>query len=164
MKAIVSVSEENAIGYTDGRLIYSSNEDFNHFKKVTENSIVVMGRKTFEGMGNKPLKNRLNLVLSSKDIGYPFTCHSTSQVMKLVTQLPLADVIVIGGVEVYKAFIRYIDTFFVTYWDISVGYVLSDIVYLPLEDLLLGFKEVKRTKIKNGVIVKYERDYEPLDL
>lgn len=38
-------------------------EDFKWFKKLTLGNIVVLGRKTFEGLG-KPLPNRTNLVLT----------------------------------------------------------------------------------------------------
>src|SRR2546422_1140737 len=38
-------------------------EDFKWFKKMTAGNVVVMGRKTFEGLG-KPLSKRINIVLT----------------------------------------------------------------------------------------------------
>lgn len=42
--------------------------DLKMFKRITSSSphgnAVIMGRKTFESMGNKPLPNRLNIILS----------------------------------------------------------------------------------------------------
>lgn len=39
-------------------------EDFKWFKRMTSGNVVIMGRKTFESLGNKPLPNRINIVLS----------------------------------------------------------------------------------------------------
>ena len=49
-------------------------EDLKYFKSLTLNHTVLMGRKTFESIINrlgKPLPNRDNVVLTSKDIQYP---------------------------------------------------------------------------------------------
>lgn len=39
-------------------------EDLEHFKKLTTNQFVVMGRKTWESLPVKPLPNRLNIVVT----------------------------------------------------------------------------------------------------
>lgn len=43
---------------------WSFEEDRRFFKELTQNSPVIMGRKTFESLSNKPLKNRINCVVS----------------------------------------------------------------------------------------------------
>ncbi len=40
-------------------------DDMNHFKTLTINQIVIMGRKTWESLPNKPLKDRTNIVLTN---------------------------------------------------------------------------------------------------
>lgn len=35
-----------------------------HFRETTENNVVIMGRKTWDSLPIKPLKNRVNIVLS----------------------------------------------------------------------------------------------------
>lgn len=66
-------NKSKGIGY-NGRLPWKRiPEDMKFFNEITskckENKInsVIMGRKTFESMNNKPLKNRVNIVLSSKN-------------------------------------------------------------------------------------------------
>ena len=61
-KAIAAMSLNRVIG-ADGRIPWHLPEDFKWFKKMTMGNIVVMGRKTFQGMGH-PLSSRKNLVLT----------------------------------------------------------------------------------------------------
>ncbi len=59
---IAAVSKNGVIGKENSLPFYYP-EDLKHFKKLTSNSIVIMGRKTFESIG-KPLPNRRNIVIS----------------------------------------------------------------------------------------------------
>jgi len=61
-KAIAAMSLNRVIG-AGGKLPWHLPEDFRWFKKMTMGNIVVMGRKTFEGLG-RPLPNRKNMVLT----------------------------------------------------------------------------------------------------
>jgi dihydrofolate reductase len=49
----------------DHKIPWYFSEDLKHFKKITVNKTVIMGRKTFESIG-KPLPNRENVVITSK--------------------------------------------------------------------------------------------------
>ncbi len=63
--AIVAVAENGVIG--DGLTIpWRISEDFKHFKRTTLGGIIVMGRRTWESLGKKPLPNRENVVITSK--------------------------------------------------------------------------------------------------
>lgn len=61
---IVAISDNYAIG-KDNQLPWHLPADLQHFKRLTSGGIVIMGRKTYESMGAKPLPNRLNLVITS---------------------------------------------------------------------------------------------------
>ncbi len=61
-KAIAAMSLNRVIG-AGGRIPWHLPEDFKWFRKMTLGHLVVMGRKTFEGLG-QPLPNRKNLVLT----------------------------------------------------------------------------------------------------
>jgi dihydrofolate reductase len=61
-KAIAAMSLNRVIG-ADGKIPWHLPEDFKWFKKMTMGNVVVMGRKTFESLG-QPLPNRKNLVLT----------------------------------------------------------------------------------------------------
>jgi dihydrofolate reductase len=61
-KAIAAMSLNRVIG-AGGKIPWHLPEDFKWFKKMTVGNVIVMGRKTFEGLG-EPLPNRKNLILS----------------------------------------------------------------------------------------------------
>lgn len=50
-----------------GKIPWHLPEDFKWFKQLTTGNVIVMGRKTFDGLG-KPLPNRLNVVLTRHPI------------------------------------------------------------------------------------------------
>ena len=64
MKLIVAVDKEWNIG-NKGDLLFYIPDDLKFFRSQTIEKICVMGRKTLESFpGSKPLKNRVNIVLS----------------------------------------------------------------------------------------------------
>ena len=44
-------------------------EDLKHFKDTTSGHPIIMGRRTWESLPFKPLPNRKNIVLSSREAG-----------------------------------------------------------------------------------------------
>ena len=62
--AIVAVDNNWGIGY-NGELLEHIPEDMKHFRELTEDNIVIMGRKTWDSLPTKPLPNRDNLIISS---------------------------------------------------------------------------------------------------
>ena len=62
---IAAIDKNNGIGYQNDLLFYLPN-DLKHFKELTTNHTVLMGRKTYESLPKGALPNRRNIVLSSK--------------------------------------------------------------------------------------------------
>jgi dihydrofolate reductase len=62
-KAIAAMSLNRVIG-AGNAIPWHLPEDFKWFKRMTSGNVVIMGRKTFASLGNKPLPNRINIVLS----------------------------------------------------------------------------------------------------
>ena len=52
----------------NGKLPWHISEDLKNFKKITSNSTIIMGRKTWDSLPIKPLPNRENIVMSSDNI------------------------------------------------------------------------------------------------
>ena len=65
ISAIVAVDNSWGIGF-NGDLLEHIPEDLKYFKQLTENNIVIMGRKTWDSLPKKPLPNRLNFVITSQ--------------------------------------------------------------------------------------------------
>ena len=64
MNLIVAVDKDWGIGY-DGELLEHIPEDMKHFRELTMDNIVIMGRKTWDSLPGV-LRRRINIVISSK--------------------------------------------------------------------------------------------------
>ena len=97
----------------DGQLPWHIPEDLKNFKKLTLNSTIVMGRKTWDSLPIKPLPNRRNIVLSSKHVTN--TEYYTSA-QECIEKLDFSndDLFVIGGSTVYQCFIHRADELHIT--------------------------------------------------
>lgn len=120
---IVATNKQGIIGINNSIPWYIP-EDLQYFKKITENHIIVMGRKTFESLPNV-LKNRIHLILtknSSFNDNYNnqeniFVCNSITDANKLLNELiekTGKKVFIIGGSEIYKLFYDYCKVFHIT--------------------------------------------------
>lgn len=64
-KAIAAVAENGVIG-RGLEIPWRIPEDFRHFKRTTMGGVLLMGRRTWESLGAKPLPRRENAVLTSR--------------------------------------------------------------------------------------------------
>lgn len=64
-KAIAAVAENGVIG-RGLEIPWRIPEDFRHFKRTTMGGVLLMGRRTWESLGAKPLPGRENAVLTSR--------------------------------------------------------------------------------------------------
>lgn len=64
MKLIFAVDNNWNIGY-DGDMLFKISKDLQRFRSITEENIIIMGRKTFESLPDrKALPNRINIVVT----------------------------------------------------------------------------------------------------
>lgn len=113
---IASVDNNYGLG-KDGDLLYRLPLDLAHFKLVTRHHIVIMGHNTYKSLG-KPLKNRENIVLTSKDIEIPGTrvAHSLDEIKDVLESDE--EKFIIGGESLYSQFIEDADKLIITHvWD-----------------------------------------------
>ena len=88
----------------NGKLPWHIPEDLKNFKKITSNSTVIMGRKTWDSLPLKPLPNRRNIVLSkTKNLNIETFSSYESCVEKLNIE-KIKKVYIIGGRSVYEMF------------------------------------------------------------
>ena len=66
MQLVVALSPNNMIGDKDGNLLYHDKEDMKLFKEWTTGTAVLVGRRTADTFKNGILKDRYNLVYSTK--------------------------------------------------------------------------------------------------
>jgi len=133
--AVVAHDKNRLIG-GENKLLWDLPEDLKHFKKLTLNSTVIMGRKTFESIG-KPLPKRLNVILT-KDINFkPNGCLVYNNIDDIIGDFNEdPNVFVIGGGEIYKQFFPYIQRIYASLVD---GEYSGD-TYFPDYGTDLGWK------------------------
>lgn len=116
LSLIVAVAENNAIGIHN-TLPWYLPEDLKFFKRTTMGKPIIMGRKTFESIG-QPLPGRLNIVLSNnKNLVVPEGVLVYSDVDAAIERLQNENVeecFIVGGGKVFEATMSYIDRMYIT--------------------------------------------------
>ena len=153
--AIVAVSKNNAIG-KGGKLPWHYSADMKFFRETTTGHAVVMGRKTWLSLG-KPLKNRLNIVLSRDSNIEPqeslVVLRDVESVLSFSTSLT-TDLFVIGGAQIYREFLPYIERWIVT----EVPIVVEDADAFMPDDYLDEFSATTTEKLEDKLtVVTYDR-------
>ena len=106
--AIVHVDKEWGIGKGND-MMFSLPKDMKFFRETTMGHTVVMGGNTLRSFpGQKPLKNRTNIVLSRGQVRDDCVIvRSYAELKELLKTRKDELVFVIGGGEVYKALLPY---------------------------------------------------------
>lgn len=89
--------------------------DLRFFRRVTINHTVIMGRKTFESFGKRPLPKRENIVISRNNEYQAPSClvfHSLEAALEAVKDRE--EVFIIGGGEIYSQAMKYADEILLT--------------------------------------------------
>jgi dihydrofolate reductase len=100
---VVAASENNVIG-KHNQLAWHLPKDMKFFKNVTWGMPVVMGRKTFESMGSKPLSGRKNIVITRQpgwNADGVSVVNSVDASVALANEMNYKEVFIIGGGEIF---------------------------------------------------------------
>ncbi len=147
---VAAIGENDVIG-REGQLPWRLKSDLQHFRKVTLNRPVIMGRKTFESIG-KPLKDRTNIVLS-RDLSRaaPGAILATSLDAALgyargdAETRGVDEIMVIGGSDVFEASIPLADRLEITHVHAAPD---GDVLFPPIDPAL--WREVSRIEHRAG--------------
>ena len=97
-----------------GTLPWYISEDLKNFKKLTLNTTIIMGRKTWDSLPLKPLPQRINIVLSSTKQDKAKTFHSYDECIHYLNNNNIEKVFIIGGRSIYKLFFNDADYLHIT--------------------------------------------------
>src|SRR5437763_248939 len=149
---IVAVDGQGAIG-KGGQLPWHYSADLKFFKEQTINSACVMGARTWASL-KKPLKDRLNIVLSrsSQIETQPsiIVLRDVDSVLSLRKYLA-CDLFIIGGARVYSSFLPHIERWIVT--EVPLMVEGAD-TFMP-EDYLQGFKARTTLNLEESLKVTF---------
>jgi dihydrofolate reductase len=121
---IVAATVDGGIGI-NGKLPWRLKHDMKYFQDVTiglhqtgSQNACLMGRKTWDSIPEKfkPLKDRLNIVLSRSTNERPgaLTCTSLDEAVQIATDHNCSVLWVIGGAEIYRLAYESADFLYVT--------------------------------------------------
>ena len=115
MNLIVAVDKNWAIG-KGNKLLVSIPQDMKFFRETTMGHVVVMGGNTLRSFPNqKPLKNRVNIVVSRGQVRDDCIIVPNFEALKQEMKARQnEDIFVIGGGVVYKALLPYCHGAYVT--------------------------------------------------
>ena len=139
--------KDGGIGINNA-LPWQISEDLKKFKKLTLNTPIVMGRKTWESLPTKPLPKRRNIVLSSQLVN-GVECY-TSVKNCLNNLADETHVFVIGGAQIYKAFFKHAHYLHITIVDEKTTGIDT---YFPisLSEIRESFALTKSESLTNNV-------------
>ena len=113
---VVAASTNNAIG-KDNKLLWHLPNDLKFLKNKTWAMPVLMGRKSFESLGNKPLNGRINIVATSgkflKKEGI-VVVNNLKDAYFFAAQNDYNEIMILGGAHVYEQTINECDNIYIT--------------------------------------------------
>ena len=118
--AMIAAMANNRVIGKNNQMPWHLPADLKHFKKVTLGKPVIMGRKTYQSIG-KALPGRRNIVISRQSEAQSSDAEwvqSLEQALALVQHD--AEVMIIGGAEIYRQVLPLADTLYITDIELEV--------------------------------------------
>ena len=155
--AIVHADKEWGIGKGND-MMFSLPKDMKFFRETTMGHTVVMGGKTLRSFpGQKPLKNRVNIVLSRGQVRDDCVIvRSYDELKNEMKARENEDIFIIGGGEIYRELLPYCHGAYVTKVD-AVG---GAEVFFPNLDEKENFVCVEEGEPidDNGYTIRFTKD------
>lgn len=103
LSIIVAMDENGVIG-KNGKIPWHLSADLKRFKSLTMGHPIIMGRKTYESIG-EPLPGRTNIVVSRNRSFFADGCvarHSFEEAVELAESTGIGKIFAVGGEEIYR--------------------------------------------------------------
>lgn len=116
---ITAISKTNDVIGLDNELAWRASMDLKYFKRITNNNVVIMGRKTYDSIG-KPLPNRINIVITRNPKNLPIDfsgsiASSLEEALKMAASYKDKETIVIGGSQIYLEALKSVTKMYITW-------------------------------------------------
>ncbi|MBS3136179.1 dihydrofolate reductase [Candidatus Woesearchaeota archaeon] len=114
MNIIAAMTKDRVIG-KDNKLIWNIPVDLKNFRNITSGNTVIMGRKTFESIGN-PLPNRHNIVVSSsmQHVDGIDVCKDIKEALAKAKEYG-KEIFIIGGSSIYRQTVPFADKMYISW-------------------------------------------------
>lgn len=138
---IVAHDRNRAIG-RNGEIPWHIPEDLAMFKRETLGGALIMGRRTWESLPVKPLKNRLNIVVTREDELHELTPRTVDEAIGIAQDAGYFRIYGIGGQRIYEEMLPLAHRLLITQVDVAVEG--ADAWFPEVGD---GWREVHRTPL-----------------
>jgi dihydrofolate reductase len=115
---IAALDRKRGIGI-DNKMPWHLPIDLKRFKKITMGHHLILGRKTYQSIGG-PLPGRQMIILSRNpeyDVEGCIVCGSFDEALQLADGAGEVEVFVIGGGEVYKNALPFVERLYLSFVD-----------------------------------------------
>lgn len=111
---IVAIAQNGTIGDKNA-LLWHIKEDMRFFRTTTSGHPVIMGRKTFESLGSKPLPKRTNIVITraEREFDGALTAHSLQEAIRMAGDDE--EIFIMGGAQIYREALPVVDRMYITH-------------------------------------------------
>ncbi|AFC21758.1 dihydrofolate reductase [Cronobacter phage vB_CsaM_GAP32] len=154
-KMILCTDSKHGIG-KDGSIPWHSTEDFKHFKEETVGKKVLMGYKTWESLPRKPLPERLNIVVTTRNVSDDIINQHKDVIF--IHKNSLSDflryndnIVVIGGSTIYHAALPFVDEVILSQID---GDFECD-TFFDIHSSVPTFIPKSTKQLADGIVVTY---------
>lgn len=110
---IVAAAKNGVIGNKQ-MLPWSLPQDLKRFKELTQLGTVIMGRKTWESLPFRPLKNRENIIVSRSPEYYAPGAKVCVSLQDAIVSASTDAVWIIGGAEIYAQAVKLAARLYIT--------------------------------------------------
>lgn len=131
ISCVVAVANNNVIG-KDNDIPWYLPADLKHFKKVTLNHHIIMGRNCYESIG-RPLPKRTNVIITRDPFFIASNClvaHSIDEALEVAYDNGEQEAMIIGGGTIYDQTKELWDKLYITEVDLNVD---GDIFFPKLD-------------------------------
>ena len=138
----------------NGKLPWHVSEDLKKFKKITTDSTIIMGRKTWDSLPIRPLPERENIILSSSKQSSGTTYHSLEDCLKNLKKRKKNKVFIIGGRSIYKLFFDLADYLHISYINIEND-AINEFFPFTMMQIKTKFNKIDEEKLSPNTTYTY---------
>ena len=147
----------NGVIGRDNQIPWRIPGELKRFKSMTMGKPVIMGRKTWESLPNRPLPGRKNIVLT-RDAAFTAegaaVARTVEEALALASATAAEEIAIIGGAEIYALFLPVATRIYLTEIDADIA---GDAV-LPAFDPLVWHQTARETlRTEDGLGYSYVR-------
>jgi len=153
---IAARARNGAIG-KDNDIPWHAPEDLKAFQRETLGGAIIMGRRTWDSLPVKPLKNRLNLVVSSNPEAAETVLPSIEAAVEEAYAQGCRRIYGIGGERIYRGMLGMADRLLITEVDLTVAEADAFFPEFEPDNWIKAGESVLRESDPACVMVEYLR-------